>query len=224
MPNVNNDVKVKMPVQPQVNAPKTETVKAETKDLSNVMMDNLSAAANINKVEVMTKPTAEKFELNLSTAELEKRTNKDFLAPKVLLKPDSKEYANLAEGDKQALKHLTKTAKIMDTVYMKMDNAKNLAFKEYLEKETEKGNKDAEMSLKLFNAQKGISGVDMESNMVTLAKGEKDLPGKAFYPADLGKEEFHNILITCQTSCRPSRRGSLLCPCLPPVLRHPNII
>lgn len=195
MPNVNNDVKVKMPVQPQVNAPKTETVKAETKDLSNVMMDNLSAAANINKVEVMTKPTAEKFELNLSTAELEKRTNKDFLAPKVLLKPDSKEYANLAEGDKQALKHLTKTAKIMDTVYMKMDNAKNLAFKEYLEKETEKGNKDAEMSLKLFNAQKGISGVDMESNMVTLAKGEKDLPGKAFYPADLGKEEFHNILI-----------------------------
>lgn len=195
MPNVNNDVKVKMPVQPQVNAPKAETVKAETKDLSNVMMDNLSAAANINKVEVMTKPTAEKFELNLSTAELEKRTNKDFLAPKVLLKPDSKEYANLAEGDKQALKHLTKTAKIMDTVYMKMDNAKNLAFKEYLEKETEKGNKDAEMSLKLFNAQKGISGVDMESNMVTLAKGEKDLPGKAFYPADLGKEEFHNILI-----------------------------
>ena len=195
MPNVNNDVKVKMPVQPQVNAPKAETVKAETKDLSNVMMDNLSASANINKVEVMTKPTAEKFELNLSTAELEKRTNKDFLAPKVLLKPDSKEYANLAEGDKQALKHLTKTAKIMDTVYMKMDNAKNLAFKEYLEKETEKGNKDAEMSLKLFNAQKGISGVDMESNMVTLAKGEKDLPGKAFYPADLGKEEFHNILI-----------------------------
>ena len=143
MPNVNNDVKVKMPVQPQVSAKKTEEVKTETKDLSGAVMDKLAAAANINKAAV-TKP-AEKFDLNLSTEELEKRTHKDFLAPKVLLKPDSKEYANLAEGDKQALKHLAKTAKIMDTVYMKMDNEKNMQFKDYLEKETAKGNKDAEM-------------------------------------------------------------------------------
>lgn len=209
MPNVNNDVKVKMPMQSQVSAPKTETSKVETKNLSKTVMDNLSAAANINKVNVMSKP-AEKFELNLSTEELEKRTNKDFLAPKVLLKTDSKEYANLAEGDKQALKHLAKTAKIMDTVYMKMDNEKNLAFKDYLEKETAKGNKDAEMSLKLFNAQKGISGIDMESNMVTLAKGQKDLPGKAFYPADLEKEEFHNILINMLENGETEEVGKIL--------------
>lgn len=209
MPNVNNDVKVKMPVQPHVSASKSETTKTETKDLSNVVMDKLSAAANINKVNVMTQPT-EKFELNLSTEELEKRTNKDFLAPKVLLKSDSKEYANLAEGDKQALKHLAKTAKIMDTVYMKMDNEKNLAFKDYLEKETAKGNKNAEMSLKLFNAQKGISGIDMESNMVTLAKGQKDLPGKAFYPADLEKEEFHNILINMLEDGETEEVGKIL--------------
>ena len=209
MQSVNNDVKVKMPVQPRISAPKTEHSKTETKDLSNAVMDKLSAAANINKVNVVNKP-AEKFELNLSTEELEKRTNKDFLAPKVLLKPDSKEYANLAEGDKQALKHLAKTAKIMDTVYMKMDNEKNLAFKDYLEKETEKGNKDAEMSLKLFNAQKGISGIDMESNMVTLAKGQKDLPGKAFYPADLKKEEFHNILINMLEDGETEEVGKIL--------------
>ena len=208
MPNVNNDVKVKMPLQPQVSAKKAEETKTETKDLSNEVMDKLSAAANINKAAV-TKP-AEKFELNLSTEELEKRTNKDFLAPKVLLKPDSKEYANLAEGDKQALKHLAKTAKIMDTVYMKMDNEKNLQFKEYLEKETAKGNKNAEMSLKLFNAQKGISGIDMESNMVTLAKGQKDLPGKAFYPADLEKEEFHNILINMLENGEKEEVGKIL--------------
>lgn len=209
MPNVNNDVKVKMPVQPHVSASKSEATKTETKDLSNVVMDKLSATANINKVNVMTQPT-EKFELNLSTEELEKRTNKDFLAPKVLLKSDSKEYANLAEGDKQALKHLAKTAKIMDTVYMKMDNEKNLAFKDYLEKETAKGNKNAEMSLKLFNAQKGISGIDMESNMVTLAKGQKDLPGKAFYPADLEKEEFHNILINMLEDGETEEVGKIL--------------
>lgn len=209
MPNVNNDVRVKMPVQPQVNAKKEDDVKAQTKDLSNEMMNNLSATANINKANVM-KTNTEKFELNLSTAELEKRTNKDFLAPKVMLKPDSKEYINLAEGDKQALKHLAKTAKIMDTVYMKMDNEKNLAFKEYLEKETAKGNKDAEMSLKLFNAQKGISGIDMESNMVTLAKGQEERPGKAFYPADLKKEEFHNILIKMLNDGEKEEVGKIL--------------
>ncbi|MGN1124592.1 MAG: hypothetical protein ACI4SM_00250, partial [Candidatus Gastranaerophilaceae bacterium] len=195
MPNVNNDIRVKMPIQAKAYAKNVEEKKQpETKNLSNAVMDKLSATANINKVNIMTKQP-EKFELNLSTEELEKRTNKDFLAPKVLLKSDSKEYANLAEGDKQALKHLVKTAKIIDTVYMKMDNEKNLEFKDYLEKEAAKGNKDAEMSLILFNAQKGISGIDMESKMVTLAKGQEERPGKAFYPADLKKEEFHNILI-----------------------------
>ncbi len=135
------------------------------------------------------------FELNLSTEELEKRTNKDYLAPKVLLKPDSKEYLELAEGDKQALKHLTITAKIFDDVFMQMDNVNNLAFREYLEKEVNQGNKNAEMTLKLFNAQHGICAIDTESNMVILAKGEQELPGKAFYPTDLTVDEFHKILI-----------------------------
>ena len=135
------------------------------------------------------------FELNLSTEELEKRTDKEYLAPKVLLKPDAKEYLDLAEGDKQAVKHLVKTAQIIDEVFMQMDNENNLAFKKFLEEETAKGNKDAELSLKLFNAQKGISGIDMMSNMVTLAKGQEERPGKAFYPADLDKDEFCNILI-----------------------------
>ena len=60
MPNVNNDVKVKMPLQPQVSAKKAEEqTKAETKDLSNEVMDKLSAAANINKA-VVTKPIKNK--------------------------------------------------------------------------------------------------------------------------------------------------------------------
>ena len=74
-----------------------------------------------------------KFELNLSTEELKKRTDKEYLAPKVLLKPDAKEYLDLAEGDKQAIKHLVKTAQIIDEVFMKMDNENNLAFKKFLE-------------------------------------------------------------------------------------------
>ena len=51
------------------------------------------------------------------------------------------------------------------------------------------------MTLALFNAQIGMNAVDSEANKIFLAKGENELPGKGFYPADLTKEEFHTILL-----------------------------
>ena len=45
------------------------------------------------------------FTLNLSREELEKRTNKDYLNTKKMLTPDAPEYTELADGDKNALKH-----------------------------------------------------------------------------------------------------------------------
>ena len=75
----------------------------------------------------------DKFELNLSHEELVKRTSKECLIPKEMLKEDSKEYASLAEGDKQALKHLVKAANAINNVFMKQDNPDNLAFKKFLE-------------------------------------------------------------------------------------------
>ena len=139
------------------------------------------------------------FELNLSHEELVKRTSKDCLIPKEMLKEDSKEYEALAEGDKQALIHLVKAAKAIDEVFMKQDNPDNLEFKAYLEEETKKGNEDAKMTLDLFNAQIGMNAVDSEANKIFLAKDTKELPGKGFYPTDLTKEEFHNILIKMLT-------------------------
>ncbi len=135
------------------------------------------------------------FELGLSHEELVKRTSKECLIPKEMLKEDSKEYAALADGDKQALKHLVKAAKAIDEVFMIQDNHKNLEFKRFLEEESSKGNEDAKMTLMLFNAQIGMNAVDSEANKIFLAKGEKELPGKGFYPADLEKDEFHRILI-----------------------------
>lgn len=135
------------------------------------------------------------FELGLTHEELVKRTSKDCLIPKEMLKEDSKEYEALADGDKEALKHLVKAAKAIDEVFMKQDNHKNLEFKKYLEEESAKGSEDAQMTLTLFNAQIGMNAVDSEANKIFLAKGEKELPGKGFYPADLSKEEFHKILI-----------------------------
>ena len=40
------------------------------------------------------------FELNLTIEELEKRTSKDYLTTKKMLKVDAPEYLALADGDK----------------------------------------------------------------------------------------------------------------------------
>ena len=163
---------------------KTYTVRS-----TNLLMKELSRMSN-NNSEFINKM----YEINLSTEELQKRTHKDYLITKKMLKTDAPEYLALADGDKQALKHLVKAAYILERINMQLDNPHNLAFKEYLEKEITKGNKDAEMTKILFDAQKGINAIDSMSQKIYLAKGIGELPGKGVYPEDLTKEEFHKIL------------------------------
>ena len=134
------------------------------------------------------------FELNLSMEELEKRTSKDYLTTKKMLKSDAPEYLELADGDKETLKHLVRAAYILEKINMQIDCKHNLEFKEFLEKEISKGNKQAELTKILFDAQKGMNAIDSMSNKINLAKDIKELPGKGVYPEDLSKEEFHNIL------------------------------
>ena len=69
------------------------------------------------------------FEFNLSMEELEKRTNKEYLATKKFLTPDSPEYVALKDGDKQALKHLVKAAAVIEKINMQLDCKYNLPFK-----------------------------------------------------------------------------------------------
>lgn len=137
----------------------------------------------------------EEFKIALSTEELERRTNKDALPSTTMLKADAPEYLNLAQGDKDALKHLVKAGKILEEVHLKLDNPKNIPFREFLKKEVEKGNKDAEMAMKMFLGQKGMNALDTESHMVNLAEGVEETNGKGFYPEDLKADEFQNILI-----------------------------
>ena len=134
------------------------------------------------------------FELNLSLEELEKRTHKDYLIRKTMLDKGASEYENLSLGDKEALKHLVKAANYANIIYMKQDNELNIPFSQYLTEETEKGNKAAELTKILFDAQLGIIGIDSESKKVILLKGAKEQPGKAFYPSDLSKDELISIL------------------------------
>lgn len=135
------------------------------------------------------------YEINLSLKELQKRTNKDYLTTKKMLAVDAPEYLALQEGDKQALKHLVKAARLLDKINMQLDNPHNLPFKEFLEREIENGNEKAKLTKILFDGQKGVCALDRESHMVELAKGIKMRAGKGVYPQDLEKEEFHKILI-----------------------------
>ena len=135
------------------------------------------------------------FELNLSLEELEKRTNKEYLTEKKMLSENSKEYLELDNNDKIALKHLVKAAYILEKINTILDNRKNIPFKNWLEDEIKKGNKEAKLTKILYDAQKGICAIDTESNKISLAKNIKELPQKGLYPEDLTVEEFHKILI-----------------------------
>lgn len=135
-----------------------------------------------------------KFEFNLPMEELEMRTDKDHLMTKKMLKCDAPEYLALADGDKETLKHLVKSAYILEKINMQIDCHHNLEFKAFLEEEIKKGNKQAELTKILFDAQKGINAIDTMSNKINLAKGITEKLGKGVYPEDLSKEEFHQIL------------------------------
>lgn len=134
------------------------------------------------------------FEYNLSIEELERRTDKDILIRKPLLSNDAKEYNDLEQGDKEALKHLVRAADYANSVFMKQDNELNIPFLNFLNDEIKNGSKQAELTKILFDAQLGIIGTDSESKKVVLAKNTKEPLGKGFYPSDITKNEFCNIL------------------------------
>ena len=136
------------------------------------------------------------YNYGLDIKELEKRTHKDYLVERPMLAENAPEFEELADGDKQALKHLVKAANWANVVYMKQDNHLNIDFYNFMIDEISKGNKQAELTKILFDAQLGIIGIDSESKKVILVKDAKELDGKAFYPNDLSKEELHSILKT----------------------------
>ena len=140
-----------------------------------------------------------KYDFGLSIEELEKRTSKDYLLTKRMLDVDAPEFISLADGDKTALSYLVKVARIIEKINMQLDSSHNLPFKKFLEEEIKKskktGDKRAELTKILFDAQKGIFALDCESNLVKLAANLEKRAGRGFYPDDLEKEEFHKILV-----------------------------
>jgi len=136
---------------------------------------------------------SEPFEINLSEEELDKRTSSEYLNTVKLLDENSPQYLNLAQGDKDALRHLVKAAMAIQSIQFELDNRDNLAFADFLKSEIAKGNKSAEKTMRLFLAQRGMTAVDREANYVELAKNHPITTG--FYPQNLSQEDFHNILL-----------------------------
>ena len=168
-----------------------ERENTDIKNRSDILTEELNKMSMINSANLIKKD----FELNLSKEELEKRTHKDYLTTKKMLDVGAPEYEALAEGDKEALKHLVKAAAVIDKIEMQIDNHYNLAFKEYLEKEIAQGSEEAKLTKILFDAQKGVCALDRDSHLIELAKGITKRAGAGLYPLDLEKEEFHSILI-----------------------------
>ena len=114
-------------------------------------------------------PTEPSF--GLSMEELEKRTSEKYLDTIVLLKEDSPEYAALEEGEKKALIHLVKAGAILEDIELQVDDYFNLPFKKFLEDQIKLGNKQAILTKILFDAQKGINGIDHLSNELIWQRG-----------------------------------------------------
>ena len=110
------------------------------------------------------------FELNLSLAELEKRTSKECFKEYPLLKPDSKEYLSLSDNERTVLGSLLSIAKLIESVHFKLENEKNEEFIKFLDEEIKKGNRQAELSARLFYAQKSMFSPDREGKQIKLVK------------------------------------------------------
>ena len=80
----------------------------------------------------------EENKYGLSMEELKKRTDPKYLGTKTLLKKDAKEYLDLADGDKLALKYLVKAGTILENIEYRIDDHYNIPFKQYLEEEVKK--------------------------------------------------------------------------------------
>lgn len=135
------------------------------------------------------------FQLAMSLTELKKRTSKSAYKGIKFLSPDSREVKRLSKEDLLVLCHLTRAAKIMDVIHLKLEHPKNMEFLEYLNKEIENGNQKAKLSKTLFLSQKSMFSPDTLGNQTKLAKNVVEPLGQNYFPEDLSESEFHEILL-----------------------------
>ena len=136
------------------------------------------------------------FEYGLNIEQLEDRTNSEHLGHFTLLKKDSIEYTNLADGDKQALKHLIKAASILEDIELRIDNIHNIPFRKFIEKEIKNvtNKHQANLTKILFYSEKGICGRDSQGEEINLVNNTVMPLGLGLYPENLTEDEYYEIL------------------------------
>ncbi len=136
------------------------------------------------------------FKIGMSLNELKTRTSRKAYRPVKFLKEGDRELKKLTEEDFKVLKHLTKAAKVIDEIYMRLEHPLNDEFLAFFDQEIAKGDKKAALAKKMFLSQKSIFSPDALGNQTVLLKGFEKPLGLGFYPLDLTADEFAKIIET----------------------------
>ncbi len=134
------------------------------------------------------------YKLAMSLKELKHRTSKRTYKGIKMLSNDDRVVKRLSNEDLLVLCHLTRAAKFMDQVHLKLEHPQNLEFLEFLNKGVESGDKKCELARRMFLSQKSMFSPDSLGNKTVLAKNVVEYAGQGYFPADLTEEEFHKIL------------------------------
>ena len=134
------------------------------------------------------------FKYAMTLKEMRRRTSKTYFKGIKFLSDTDREVKRLSKEDLLVLMHLTRAAKLMDQVNLKLGHPQNLEFLEFLNKGEAEGDERAVLAKKMFLAQKSMFSPDTLGNQTVLAKDVKKLDGMGYFPADLEVEEFHKIL------------------------------
>lgn len=134
------------------------------------------------------------YEIALTEEELDNKLSQQTVTVE-LLSPQAENYRQLSEGDKKAFHHLVQAARMFNPVFLETDHKLNREMKAALEAAAA-GSSYAAKALRFFNSLNGVEGLNgIDKEPVELFLGIKGAPGRNFYPDDLSREEFHNILI-----------------------------
>jgi len=134
------------------------------------------------------------YNIAISEDDLDKIINEQMM-PIEMIDQNFGGYVALADGDKQALKHLIAAARLINDVALEQDHPLNLSLKSGLE-QMATHNSHAFKALKLFNSLNGVAGINgLNPQPIEIFTGVHLLPGHNFYPSDLTIDEFHEILL-----------------------------
>ncbi|MBS3168808.1 hypothetical protein J4216_06785, partial [Candidatus Woesearchaeota archaeon] len=101
----------------------------------------------------------------------------------------------LDESYQKSIPKLLKALKIMDVLFLIQDHPQSLELREYLVKEINFGNKDAEIALKVFNIFNGPEGITYDNNKEMLFPGIIERPkGGTLYDETISVEEFDEYI------------------------------